>query len=102
MSRLLGFLRLAVPRRNRELSEIDGSALIRELHVYGVALALGDGPGDGAQHRGLGRRLLGRAEELARMAGCTDLAVISAVGTREYYRRRGFGDGALYQHRTLG
>jgi histone acetyltransferase (RNA polymerase elongator complex component) len=27
--------------------------------------------------------------------------VISAVGTRDYYRRRGFHDGALYQHRPL-
>jgi histone acetyltransferase (RNA polymerase elongator complex component) len=27
--------------------------------------------------------------------------VISAVGTRAYYRELGFSDGALYQHRTL-
>ena len=26
------------------------------------------------------------------------LAVISAVGTREWYRRLGFRDGKLYQH----
>ena len=30
------------------------------------------------------------------------LSVISAIGTRGYYRRHGFEDGALYQHRRLG
>ena len=38
---------------------------------------------------------------LARDAGFRTLAVISAVGTRPYYRRLGFADGDLYQHRAL-
>ena len=48
--------------------------------------------------------LLGRFVDLvakAREAGFADLAVISAVGTRYYYRRLGFVDGALYQHRRV-
>jgi elongator complex protein 3 len=34
-------------------------------------------------------------------AGHTRLAVISAMGTRAYYRRLGFRDGSLYQHLAL-
>ena len=53
------------------------------------------------QHLGLGRRLVEHAAGLARQAGHARLAVISAVGTRAYYRGLGFGDGALYQHRQV-
>ena len=53
------------------------------------------------QHLGLGRNLIRRAEELAREAGFASLAVISSVGTREYYRRLSFDDRSLYQHKTL-
>jgi elongator complex protein 3 len=45
--------------------------------------------------------LIERAAEIARERGFARLAVISAIGTREYYRKRGFEDGVLYQIRTL-
>ena len=48
-------------------------------------------------HAGLGRRLVNHAAVLARRAGHARLAVISAVGTRAWYRNLGFSDGALYQ-----
>jgi elongator complex protein 3 len=99
--RLAGFLRLSLPCGTAPLPELEGSALVRELHVYGAALEIGRQPGGEAQHRGLGRRLLLRAAERAREAGYRDLAVISAMGTRAYYRRRGFSDGPLYQHHPL-
>ena len=38
---------------------------------------------------------------IAAEAGHRELAVISAVGTRDYYRALGFHDRALYQHRSL-
>jgi elongator complex protein 3 len=99
--RLAGFLRLALPRLEPSLPELAQSAVVREVHVYGASLALGRRDAGGAQHRGLGRALLARAAAIARTAGYPDLAVISAVGTRPYYRRLGFRDGALYQHRCL-
>jgi len=99
--RLAGFLRLSLPGGTAPLPELEGSALVRELHVYGAALEIGRQPDGEAQHRGLGRRLLLRAAERAREAGYRDLAVISAIGTRAYYRRRGFSDGPLYQHHPL-
>ena len=73
---------------------------MREVHVYGASLGLGR-RGPEPQHSGLGRRLLERAAQIARSGGYHKLAVISAVGTRAYYRAQGFADGALYQHRPL-
>jgi elongator complex protein 3 len=99
---LLGFCRLSLPSlAAAEIAELQGSALIRELHVYGASLALGQAPGADAQHRGYGTRLLSEAAQLAKAEGHRDLAVISAVGTRPYYRARGFHDGDLYQHLSL-
>jgi elongator complex protein 3 len=99
--RLVGFARLRLPREPSFLAEIQSSALLREVHVYGASLQLGRRSSDDAQHRGLGKRLVEEAARRASAAGFADLAVISAVGTREYYRRLGFDDGPLYQHRSL-
>ena len=99
--RIAGFLRLSLPRSPVFLDEIAGSAMIREVHVYGPMVGLGEGAGDKAQHAGLGRRLVEHAAAVAAAAGFGDLAVISAIGTSGYYRALGFSDGPLYLHRTL-
>ena len=100
---IAGFLRLSLPDVSHEplLEELSGCAMIREVHVYGLALGIGSQSNGRAQHAGLGRRLIEAAADMAREAGYARLAVISAVGTRAYYRRRGFADGALYQVRDL-
>ncbi|UCE86729.1 MAG: tRNA uridine(34) 5-carboxymethylaminomethyl modification radical SAM/GNAT enzyme Elp3 [Deltaproteobacteria bacterium] len=100
--RLAAFLRLSLPKPPSFVDEIAHSALIREVHVYGLARGLGEGANGRAQHAGLGRRLVEAARRRAAAAGYADLAVISAVGTRAYYRAIGFADGALYQHRPTG
>ena len=74
--------------------------MIREVHVYGRASGLHTS-GTSAQHRGLGKKLIERASELAREAGYTKLNVISAIGTRPYYRNLGFVDNGLYQQKPL-
>ena len=81
------------------LPELAGKAIIREVHVYGAVVGLGEREKGRSQHAGLGRRLIAEAVEVAREAGFEQVAVISSVGTREYYRRLGFEDGELYQHR---
>jgi histone acetyltransferase (RNA polymerase elongator complex component) len=85
--------------------ELAGAALVRELHVYGQLLKADLGPklttakmkGEQSQHRGFGRRLMGRAEQLAAMHGYSRVAVISGVGVRSYYASLGYygdtGDG---------
>lgn len=99
--RIVGFCRLALPARPADLGEIVASAMLREVHVYGVVVGIGDQRPGHSQHLGLGRELIEEAAAIAAKEGFADLAVISSVGTREYYRRLGFGDGELYQHRAL-
>ncbi len=109
--RIAGFCRLALPSTGVVIEEIAASAMIREVHVYGAVVGLDDearrragGLPSGrsrSQHLGLGTRLIDEAARIAAGAGFRDLAVISSVGTREYYRRLGFADGELYQHRRL-
>lgn len=111
---IAGYLRLSLPlaegeeasRVQRELQqggfeELEGAALVREVHVYGQSLAVGDERKGAAQHIGLGSRLLKRAAELARARGYRRLAVIAAVGTRQYYQKRGFERGELYMVKSL-
>ncbi len=106
VGKIAGFLRLSLPdqsyvaERADELPIAAGEAMIREVHVYGMAAQVGEA-GDAAQHHGLGRALVERACELAREAGYARINVISAVGTREYYRHLGFTDHGLYQQREL-
>jgi elongator complex protein 3 len=97
--RLAAFLRLSLPSEPVAIEEIAQSAMIREVHVYGLVAGIGERGGKRSQHLGLGTRLIERAAEIAVERGFAELAVISAVGTREYYRRLGFEDGRLYQHR---
>lgn len=103
--RLAGFLRLSLPSptapREQMLEELHGCAVIREVHVYGPALEIGAASQGEAQHAGLGRRLAEHAMEIARRAGYKRIAVISAIGTREYYRKHGFELGELYMARSL-
>lgn len=108
--KIAGFLRLSLPDQ-RFVSECmkrygddapvgPREAMIREVHVYGVAARVGQ-EGVAAQHRGLGRALVAWACELSREAGFERINVISAVGTREYYRSLGFADHGLYQQKAL-
>jgi len=93
---LTGFLRLSLPQAEPTIAELTGCAVVRELHVYGPALELGARREGAVQHAGLGTRLLDEARRIARQEGFAHLAVIAAVGTRPYYRERGFEQGELY------
>ncbi|MFB6104360.1 MAG: tRNA uridine(34) 5-carboxymethylaminomethyl modification radical SAM/GNAT enzyme Elp3 [Halobacteriaceae archaeon] len=84
---LVGFCRLRFPEdpRRRELQD---AAIVRELHVYGSEVAVGDGGGDDHQHQGHGTRLMAAAERRAAAAGYSRLAVIAGIGARRYYREK--------------
>jgi elongator complex protein 3 len=84
------FLRLRLPLAPRP-GELD-APVIRELKVLGRELDIGHAPQGAStlQHRGFGRRLVAEAERTARSEGFERLYVMSAVGTRAYYRRLGF------------
>jgi elongator complex protein 3 len=97
--RIAGYLRLSLPGPEAPrlgLVDLEGAALIREVHVYGQSLPVGGGQEGAAQHIGLGTRLLAEAEKMAADRGFDRLAVIAAIGTRRYYEARGFKCGQLY------
>eukprot|EP00435_Cladocopium_sp_Y103_P023387 s1914_g5.t1 len=82
--------------------ELNGCALIRELHVYGTLVAAGrasEQKGDNderPQHIGIGKTLMGTAELIAAAHNFKKISVIAGVGVRNYYRRLGYtlcGDG---------
>ncbi len=102
--RLAGYLRLSFPNDTMPKSishDLAGAAIIREVHVYGQSLAVGAVQAGAAQHSGLGTRLIEQAVVLTRSHGFSNLAVISAVGTREYYADRGFSNGQIYMVKPL-
>jgi len=86
---LVGFCRLRFPGQTVR-KELGDAAVVRELHVYGSEVGVGDiGAADGShQHRGHGQRLIERAEAIAAEAGYGKLAVLSGIGAREYYREK--------------
>jgi elongator complex protein 3 len=107
---ILGFLRLrdpALPHREeikaQGIAGYSRSAIVRELHVYGVSVDIGCMPeNDSYQHKGYGLRLMQEAERIARDEfDLRKISVISAVGTREYYMKMGYYRNGPYMTKSL-
>jgi len=96
---LYGFIRLRLTNNQpiHIFPELEGCALIRELHVYGVLQPVGTLTTSHVQHTGLGRRLVQKAEQIAKTHSFPKISVIAGEGTRGYYEKLGFicteGDG---------
>jgi len=80
---LFGLLRLRINKDKK-------NAIIREIHVYGQALDIGEKAKIFGQHSGLGKQLILQAEKLVLENGINHLKIISGVGVREYYRKLGY------------
>jgi len=90
---LVGLLRLRIPSEKAFRPEIDSkTAIIRELHVYGPQLPVGEEPRDiDTQHLGVGAKLLKKAEEVAYSKyDKRKILILSGIGVREYYRKLGY------------
>ncbi|MFH1440380.1 MAG: GNAT family N-acetyltransferase [Candidatus Woesearchaeota archaeon] len=128
---LLGFCRLRLPsndftadeknkginntvniRFSKTRKEITkDSAFIRELHVIGEAVNIGkrlvEGRETGTvaeqsiQHKGLGKKLVNEAENIAKQFSKKKMIIISAVGTREYYKKLGYKLEGVYMVKNL-
>ena len=99
---IAGFLRFRIPSENAFRPEItDKTALIRELHVYGNMIQIGDKNPAIGQHTGFGERLLMEAENLAVDNGKDEIAIISGIGTRNYYRKFGYERKGPYMAKKL-
>ncbi len=94
---LFGLCRLRI-KKNKKLA----LGAIRELHVYGQSLAIGvKGNSIMSQHRGLGKLLVKKAEEIAKKAGVEDLEVIAGVGVRQYFYNLGYNPAGFYVSKKL-
>jgi len=104
-NKIAGFLRLSIPkkefRKTHFIEELKNSSVIREIHVYGQVVALGKEAEGKAQHLGLGKKLIEKAEEITKKNKLHKISVISAIGTREYYKKRGFDLKKLYMGKCL-
>jgi elongator complex protein 3 len=100
---LIGFIRLRIPSKSTHRSEITSdSAIIRELHVYGIEIPIGKEGKHAAQHSGFGEKLLREAERIARKEfGKKKLVIISGIGAREYYRKFGYSNDGPYMGKNI-
>jgi len=104
--KLIAFLRLRIPsqifmNKGHFIKELSGTSIIRELHTYGEHLSLKDNKTKASQHQGYGKRLIERAEEITYDCGLSKIAVISGIGVREYYKKRGFELQGTYMVKVI-
>ena len=95
-AKLYSLLRLRITSENK--------ALIREIHTYGRQLPIAESADFyfSPQHKGLGKKLIGKAEEIAKKEfKLNKIAVISGVGAREYYRKLGYKLQKTYMIKNL-
>ncbi|KAK6294884.1 hypothetical protein J4Q44_G00341100 [Coregonus suidteri] len=89
---LIGLLRLRRCSAQSFRPELKGGvSIVRELHVYGSVVPVSSRDPSKFQHQGFGMMLMEEAERIATEEhGSGKLAVISGVGTRNYYRKMGY------------
>jgi elongator complex protein 3 len=100
---ILGFLRLRQVGARTHRAELDGSVVIRELHIYGQAISIGRSDRENSyQHKGLGMKLLKEAERISKdELGVHKIAIISAFGTSQYYKKFGYQQDGPYVSKEL-
>lgn len=117
-----GFIRLRLPHKtitlpedivietkaNHERDDIHellpgtkDAAFIRELHVYDTLVGIGKQDATSSQHKGFGKKLLQAAEDIAKKDGHKKMSVISGVGVRGYYEKRGYTKVGTYMMKDL-
>jgi ELP3 family radical SAM enzyme/protein acetyltransferase len=90
---IYGFARLRIPDKKVNDDTVfpclQNRGLIRELHVYNTLVATGNKSGNNAsQHKGLGMKLIKKAEMIAWYNGMRGTAVITGEGVRSYYHKK--------------
>jgi len=112
LSKNMGYVKDIKPRIHRQVKEdnceetinlfptINNTAMIRELHVYGNMNPV-DKHIAKTQHRGFGKRLIKVAETIAKINNYDQIAVISGIGVRNYYRKLGYYYNNTYMVKSL-
>jgi elongator complex protein 3 len=99
---LFGFCRLRFPSQFLRKEITKDSALIRELHIYSLAVQIGKKSKESFQHRGIGKKLLKKAEEIAKNNNKNKIVVISGIGAKQYFAKLGYEHDGVYMSKTKG
>lgn len=98
---LFGYCRLRFPSQFLRKEITNGSALIRELHVYSPAVQIGKKSDNSFQHRGIGKNLMANAEEIAKGNGKNKIVVLSGIGAKQYFFKIGYAHDGSYMSKML-
>ena len=99
---LIGFIRLRLNKdNNKVLPILENAALIRELHVYSTLSNVGNNHNHSLQHKGYGKKLIEKAEEIAKLNGFNKIAIIAGTGVRNYYRKFGYNLMETFMYKLL-
>ena len=101
---LVGYLRLRIPSQKAHRLEVRAQpcSIVRELHVYGPLVPVGKHSAKAWQHKGYGGILLSEAERIAKEDyDLRKILVISALGTKQYYKRFGYRYDGVYMSKML-
>ena len=100
-----GFLRLRIGETSEGITklmpELEDCAFIRELHVYGTLVSVGERNELASQHKGVGKKLMKAAEDIVAKSALPKVAVISGVGVRGYYAKLGYEKIGTYMVKTI-
>ncbi len=99
---LVGFLRLRIPHKPFRPEIDEKTSLVRELHVYGPMVEVGEKPEYEWQHKGYGRDLLMEAERISgEEFDMKKISVTSGIGTRRYYQKFDYRKRGPYMQKTI-
>jgi elongator complex protein 3 len=90
---IYALLRLRNPSNDNVFSVLKDATIIREIKTYGGSLSVTNKEENisSPQHKGMGKRLIKEAEKITEKDfKKKKIAVIAGVGTREYWRKRGY------------
>ena len=102
-SYLYSLLRLRLPKDKSlpVFPVLKDAALMREIHTYGETIGFDQKTKTSPQHRSLGKELIRASEKIAKKEGFKKMAVISGIGSRNYYRMLGYKLKSTYMVKNL-
>ena len=101
---LIGYLRLRIPSEKAHRPEVvpETTSIVRELHVYGPLVPVGEHSAEAWQHKGYGEILLSKAEQVSSEEyDRRKIVVLSGLGAKQYYRRLGYDYDGPYVSKKL-
>ncbi len=103
---ILGYLRLRIPSKQAHRNELnDGNtSIVREIKIVGMLVPRHSQPHQELQiqHRGLGNSLIQHAEKISKEEfGIQKIAIISGIGVRKWFYKKGYKKDGPYVSKSL-